>query len=698
MALTKLVGRPGVNREGTNYSNEGGWYACDKVRFRAGFPEKIGGWRYVISTAFLGVCRMLWNWMTISGNNLIALGTNWKYYLFASGAYNDITPLRDFVSTGTYSQVASTTITITITSHTVTTGDTVTLWFSSGTAPNGEYVATDTGANTFTVQAASGTSSGNVTLRQRTVELVNPFTTTNGSTTVRVAHTSHGALDNDYVTFTNYTGFNNIPTAELNAQHQITFISGNAYDITVTTAANASSAGGGTGQAQYQINTGLTDFVQGVGWGADPYNASTTAWGQSAAIGPGGQIRLWTNDNFGQNLLLAARGGPIYYWEVSSLYVFPRAVYLADAAFADDYDGQFVPTATNQIMSSPVQRIVIAFGANSYDANDSATTFDPMLVRWSDQENPYQWVPSSDNQAGEQRLTNGSFIVQARATRQEILIWTDTALHSMQYNGPPYWYGFTLLADNISCMSPNAAVSVNNMAFWMGHDKFYQYSGRVETLPCTLWRHVFRNININQAFKVVAGSNEGFNEVWWFYPSADSTENDSYVIYNYADNIWYYGSLARTAWLDSPLQSNPLATSDDSILLYHEYGVDDNKAEPPTGISAYIHSSDFDIGDGNNYMFVWRTIPDITFDGSTDGVTPTATLGLYPRNFPGAADGTPVAPTITGAVYPLTTYTNQLMTRFRGRQMSVRIGSSAVGTNWQLGAIRIDARPDGRKS
>lgn len=700
MALTKLQFRPGVNREGTNYSGEGGWYACDKIRFRSGFPEKLGGWGRAATGTFLGVCRSMWNWVTLASNNLISLGTSLKYYIYASGTFNDVTPLRMFTNTaGTYAQVASTTLTVTLVAHGIGDGSTVSLWFTSGTATSGQFVITVTGVDTFTVTTTSGTSSGAVTVRYNTVALTNPFTTTNGSAVVTVTDAAHGALTGDYVTFAGATGFNNIPAAELNAEHQVTYVGANTYTITVTTAANAGSSGGGATTAQYQINVGLANFVPGLGWGSGPWNSASTSWGQSATQGAGGQLRIWTNDNFGQNLLACVRGGAMYYWTVSgSTYTFTRMQYLADASFASGAAGQFVPSQVFEALSSSTERIVVAFGANSYDPADPATAFDPMLVRWSDQENVFDWVPTATNQAGEQRLTHGSLIISACVTRQETLIWTDVALYSQQYLGPPYTYGFTLLAGNISCMSPQATVAGAGAVYWMGVDKFYRYSGRAETLPCTLWRHVFRNINLSQAFKVIAGSNEAYNEVWWMYPSANSTENDSYVIYNYVEDTWVYGSLVRTAWLDSPLQQYPLATNASGTMLYHEYGVDDDETGTPAGMTAYIQSSDFDIGDGNNFMFLWRAIPDVTFDGSTDGVAPEATMSLYPRQFPGAAYGTPATPAVTGATYPLTTYTEQVMTRLRARQMSFRIGSSGVGTNWQLGVVRIDARPDGRKS
>lgn len=698
MPLSKLIFKPGVNREGTNLSNEGGWYECDKVRFRSGYPEKIGGWVQLSANTFLGTCRALWNWVTLAGANFIGVGTNLKYYVEQAGGYNDITPLRDFTLTGTYSQVASTTITITIVNHLVQTGDTVYLNFTTGDGVSDGYVATVTGANTFDVTAAvSATSSGNVSMNRTSTKLTNPFATTSGLTTVVVTHASHGALNNDFVTFSNVgSSVGGVPASDFNKEFQIVYLTSNTYSITVATAASSTTTGGGTLTAQYQINVGLDTFVQGVGWGSGPWNSSATSWGQSAALGAGGQLRLWTHDNFGQDLIFAPRNGAIYYWPATS-YTFARGQLLADLATAAGYQGLFVPTQTQEISVAQVERFAVALGANPYDPTNPATTFDPMLVRWSDQEVVYDWVPSATNQSGEQRLASGSFIMGSLHTRNELLIWSDTALYSMLYQGPPYVFGFTALGDNTSIVSPNAMATSSNIVFWMGTDKFYKYTGRVETLYCSLRQYVFGDINLAQRYKFFSGTNEGFNEIWWFYCSADSDEIDRYVIYNHLEDIWYYGTLSRTAWMDSPLQDYPTAATG-HVLLYHENGVDDGSTGTNVAIDSYIQSSDFDIGDGNNFSFVKRIIPDINFNGST-ATNPQILLTVKPRKNPGDAYGTAPTPTVTRtSTVPVEQYTDQVYTRLRGRQLSFRIESVDLGTNWQLGVPRIDIRPDGRKT
>jgi hypothetical protein len=376
---------------------------------------------------------------------------------------------------------------------------------------------------------------------------------------------------------------------------------------------------------------------------------------------------------------------------------------LATQSTAAGYDGDYVPTETYQVVSSAIQRFIIAMGANSYLSGDPTTTFDPMLVRWSDQENPYEWVPAVTNQAGEFRLSNGSFIMQAKATRQEILVWTDSAIYSMQYLGPPYIWGFQILMDNISIMSPNSMITVNNITYWMGVDKFYMYSGRVETLPCSLWQYIFNDINKDQAFQIFAGGNEGYSEVWWFYCSNNSNTVDKYVIYNYLDRVWYYGSMARTAWLDSGIRPYPMAADYNSRILFQESAVDDVSGITPVPINAYVQSSDFDIGDGHNFGFVWRILPDINFNGSNIN-NPEVTMTVRPRRNSGSPYGQADSPAVVSAdnyanasVYNIQEFTGQVYTRLRGRQLAFRIESTGLGTAWQLGSPRIDIRNDGRR-
>jgi len=630
MPLQKLVFRPGVNRENTNYSGEGGWYDCDKVRFRSGFPEKIGGWTRYSNYQYLGTCRSMNQWTTLSGEVLLGLGTNVKFYISKGGAYYDVTPVY----------------------HTSTTLG----------APSGPFTAS--------------------------------------GTTLTVTDATYNPEVGDYVTFSGATGLGGVVTATvLNQQYQVVSVpSSTTYTVTLPVTATGSDTGhgGATVTATYYVPSGLDVYTYGLGWGAGPW--SRGGWGSAAAIGIGQQLRIWTQDNFGEDLIFAPRGGSIYYWDATT-GVNARGITLEAAANAAGYDGTFVPNETYQIISSTVQRFCIAFGSNPYDPTDSETAFDPLLVRWSDQENPFDWVPAVTNQSGEQRLSIGSQIVAALNTRQEILILTDAAIYSMQYLGPPYVYGFQLLQDNISVMGPKSAITVNNVTYWMGADKFFMYSGRVETLPCSVRQYIFQDLNKDQAYQVFAASNEQYSEIWWFYCSNGSTTIDKYVVYNYLDRVWYYGSMARTAWLDSGVLKFPLGADYNGRLLNHEDGNDDVSGPSAAPIDAYIQSSDFDIGDGHNFGFVWRILPDVTFAGSTTSPgNPTCTMVLEPRTNSGSAYGTPNAPTVTRTQsYPVEEFTGQVYTRIRGRQMAFRIESADLGAAWQLGSPRMDIRQDGRR-
>ena len=628
--LQKIQLRPGINREGTNYSNEGGYYDGDKIRFRSGYPEKIGGWGQVSANTFLGLCRSLWNWVDLSSNNYIGLGTNLKYYIYQGNAYYNVTP---YIKTNVLTNPFQTSYPATPTKVTVT---------DAGYSPSvGDYVV------------FSGASAvGGIT------------------------------IDGEYVVVT-------VPT-------------GSTYTITSATAATSSASGGGTVTANYEYPVGGAIFTIGTGWSAGPWGRST--WGSGFAAGVGIQLRLWTNDNYGQDLVIAPRGGSIYYWQATN-GVSTRAQSLATLSTNAGFDGTYVPTTTNEILASSTQQFVVAFGANPYVSGNPSTTFNPMLVRWSDQANAYQWVPSITNQSGEFTLSHGSFIMQTINTRQEILIWTDSTLYSMQYLGPPYVWGFNILMDNISIMSPNAAITVNNVTYWMGTDKFYMYSGRVETLPCSLRQYIFADINLDQAYQVFCGGNAGYNEVWWFYVSNSTTNNliDKYVIYNYLDRVWYYGTMARTAWLDSSLVQYPVAADYNGRLLNHEYGVDDNSTATTLPIESYVQSSDFDIGDGHNFGFVWRILPDVNFNGSNVNA-PEVTMSVKPRQNSGTAYGVADSPAVTSGddfstrqTYNIQEFTGQVYTRLRGRQMAFKIASTGLGVAWQLGSPRIDIRPDGRR-
>jgi len=735
MPLQKLQFRPGLNREGTDYSNEGGWYDADKVRFRSGFPEKIGGWSRMANAQFLGLARALWNWVTLAGANYLGVGTTIKYYVEQGGTYNDITPVTytsspalnncfvvtsgsnavtvidgqyspsvgDYVTFSGANTVTGTNVTNTILNQEYAVASivnsaayriTVSVTANASNTGGGNTVIAayqqPIGLNTYTL--GTGWGAGPWPVTGVTTSLTNPFATTNGSNSIVVTQTAHGLSNGQAVIFANATATGGVSAVLLNTLFYPTVANANAYTITVQ--ANATSTvGAGGGNVIAYTETG------------------THGWGEGFTSGIGEQLRLWTNDNYGQELFIAPRGGSIFYW-IPAGSTYPnstaggfgtRAQFLSVQSTAAGYDGTRVPTATFQILASAIQRFIICMGANPYDPTTASTTFDPMLVRWSDQENPYEWVPAVTNQSGEFRLSNGSFIMGARATRQEILVWTDAAIYSMQYLGPPYVWGFQILMDNISVMSPNSMITINNVTYWMGVDKFYMYSGRVETLPCSLWQYIFEDVNRDQAFQVFCGGNESYNEVWWFYCSNGSNDINKYVIYNYLERTWAYGTMARTAWLDSGLRQYPMAADYNSRMLFHESAVDDVSGTTPVPINAYIQSSDFDIGDGHNFGFVWRILPDINFNGSNVN-NPYVTMRVKPRQNSGAPYGTADNPEVisgdnfsTAPVYNVQEFTGQVYTRLRGRQLAFRIESDSLGVAWQLGSPRIDIRNDGRR-
>jgi hypothetical protein len=717
MPLQKLQLRPGLNREGTDYSNEGGFYDGDKIRFRSGFPEKLGGWIKLSSANFLGVARSLWNWATLNGSNLLGIGTNLKYYVENGGVYNDITPI---ITTDNYSNALSTgftTLAADINATTTTIAITNDLHFP----PQNGIVKIDSEQifyNTLSANVATncirGFNNTTATFHMNGANVASAFMMWND--------TNNDANNKDFIIMSNcsVSSVGGIANTIINGEHQVfKYVPGQDFFLTSTSDGNFSNITFCTSSVsnvanvtvQYEYPVGLPIYSLGTGWGAGPW--SRGGWGSAySGAGVGEQLRLWSNDNYGEDLIIAPRGGPIFYW-VSANGVGNRAKYLSDLAnVASAGSGVWVPKITNQVISSAIQRFVVAFGANSYDPTNSNTPFDPMLVRWSDQENPYQWVPAYTNQSGEQRLSNGSYIVEARATRQEILVWTDSAIYSMQYLGPPYVWGFNILMDNISIMAPNAAITINNVTYWMGTDKFYMYSGRVETLPCALRQYIFADINKDQAFQVTCGGNEGFNEVWWFYCSTNSTVIDKYVIYNYLDRVWYYGTINRTAWLDSGIRQNPMGTfisGTDAVgnplgkVLYHEVGNDDASGLTVLPIPSYVTSSDFDIGDGHNFGYVWRILPDVNFNGSSVN-QPSVQMTLYPRYNSGTDYGQTDNPTVVSSQnylnypeYTVQQFTGIVYTRLRGRQMAFTISSNGLGVAWQLGTPRVDIKNDGRR-
>ena len=630
MPLTKLQFRPGINREITSYSNEGGWYDCDMVRFRYGVPEKIGGWQQDSSSTFLGTCRALHTYVSLAGSVYTGVGTNLKYYIYLGGTFNDITPLR------------------------------------------------------------STTSAGDVT-----------FSATNGSSTITATDTSHGAVANDFVTFSGAATLGGLVTAAvLNQEYQIaTIVNANSYTFTakdtsgneVTANASDSGNGGGSTVGKYQINTGLNSTVFGTGWGTGTWGRGT--WGSSSTPTVSDTLRLWSHDNFGEDLIFNVRDGGIYYWDTSAKTLgTDRAVTLASL----DTDSA-IPTIAKQVLVSDRDRHIVAFGC---DGETTIGTQDPLLIRFSDAESTTTWNALATNSAGELRVGSGSEIICAVETRQQIIVFTDSSLHAMQFLGPPFTFGISQVSENITIMGPMAAKAVDDTIFWMGQEDFYVFDGRVQKLPCAVRSYIFDDFNTAQNQKVFAALNSTFDEVWWFYPSGDSTEIDKYVIYNYQEQAWSYGSLARTAWLDRGINDYPLATGTDYYLYDHEFGLDDGSTNPPSAISSHVESSQVDIGDGEQFVFIRRLIPDVTFGGST-ATSPAATFTLKTRNFPGGAYLSSDDSTVTQSEAATSTvveqFTTQAFVRLRGRSFALRVASSAEQVQWRLGSPRVEVRQDGRQ-
>jgi len=808
MTLKKLQLKAGVNRENTRYYNESGWYECDKVRFRQGTPEKIGGWSQYSNFTFLGVCRSLWNWVTLAGENLISAGTSLKFYINQGGVFYDITPIRKIVNPMLGPGLGS-----------------------PFTAVSGSQIIT-------VFDTAHGCTS-------------NSFVTFSGATGLG-GNITAAVLNQEY----------QVTVIDLNT-YTITTVSA----VANATDAAGSPGGGAVAVATYQINLATEVQTPFTGWGGGGWGLG--GWGTNQVTGA--PLQLWSQSNFGEDLIFATLGGTIYYWDADvqlpgqeftvtiatpavltfasahNLIVgdaiqlvttgalptglFPNVTYyvasvpstttltLRTSATASSaattlsgvsitgIAGQFactamspalavgqsitisgtlggtgtitgytnpttyfiiatngsttftlsttaggagvvttagtptgltytlstvintsgtqsgtqslsvrgipleslsgasdVPTVQNLIFISDASRFVFAFACNDF----GSTVQDPMLIRWCDQESAINWTPSATNQAGSIRLSHGSRIIAAIQARQEIVVLTDSAVYSLQYQGSPVVWSVQLLGDNISILGPNAVAQASGVVYWMGIDKFYMYDGRIQTLNCDLRKFVYQNIDLSQNLQVFASTNEGFNEIWWFYCSEDSTLVDKYVVFNYAETnatggkgVWYYGDMGRTAWLDSGLQDYPIAATYNGYIVFHEFGVDDNETTTPTPIVAYISSSEFDIDDGDKFGFVWRMLPDLTFAGSSEDVTPQVTFTLYPMQNAGSGTGTAVTADIdklTGASYVITEgFTGQINTRVRGRQIIFKAESDTLGTTWQLGATRIDIKPDGRR-
>lgn len=684
--------KPGVNRENTRYTTEGGWYEADKVRFRQGTPEKIGGWIRISTSSFLGICRSLKNWVTLGFQNLIGVGTHLKFYISNGGAYYDITP--------------------TTTVHTLT----------------------------------------------------NPFATVNGSTTVTVTDATTSYANGGFVTFTGATAVGGLT---ISGEFQISFSSGTTYTITAASAASSTTSGGGTVYAVYQVNVGPATAVPLIGWGGGAWGAGVWGiggtstevlriwnqanFGEDLVYGPrSAPLYYWdaTIGYLAQTITLTIASpcvvtstinlpnltaivletsgalptglsvGVTYYTRLVTATTFnlsatptgalinttgsqsgvhkisQRGILLSSLNGATG-----VPESQNYFLISDASRFLLCFGTNEI----GSTVVNPMLIRWSDQENAADWTPSATNQAGSLTLSRGSEIITAIQTRQEILVFTDIALYSLQYLGPPFVWGSQILSDNISIISPNAVATASGVVFWMGLDKFYIYDGGVKTMRCDLRQFVFSDLDTAQSDQIFAVTNEGFNEVWWYYCSNGSMAIDRYVVYNYLEDIWYYGTMARTAGLDSGIGRFPIAATYSNNIVEHENGLNDQETGTATAINAYITSSQFDIGDGHNFAFVYRMLPDITFRGSTSN-SPVATMYLYGLKNSGSGYNTPASvggsnsANITGtAMIPVEEFTGQVYTRIRARQMAVKIESDQLNMTWQLGAPRIDIRQDGRR-
>ena len=616
MPLSKVQFNPGVDKEGTEYTADAGWFDSDKIRFRKGRPEKIGGWQKYITDAFLGIARSLHSWSSLESIKYIGVGTNLKFYVAEGASFNDVTPIR------------------------------------------------------------STTSAGDVT-----------FAATNGSSTITVSDTAHGAVVNDFVTFSDAATLGgNITATVLNQEYQIasvpnpssyTIVAKDTSGSEVTANSSDTGNGGSSTVGAYQINTGLNAFVSGTGWGAGAWGSAT--WGSATSVSAAGQLRLFSQDNFGEDLIFNPRGGGIYYWDESS-GTGNRAINATALAGASN-----VPTVALQVMVSDIDQHVIAFGTNPIGSSN----IDPLFVRFSDQENAADWTPTATNTAGGVRINSGSEIIGAVQARQEILIWTDVSLHSMRFVGSPFIFEFTRLSTDVSMISPNAAVNARGAVYFMDRGNFYVYNGSVQPLPCSVKEHVFSNLNQDQAFKVFAAENNAFNEVIWFYPiGTGNTEVSNYVSYNYAENLWAVGTLARGTWIGYGGRKKPLATTaidgGSNYLYEHEVGFDDDD-QPMT---AFIESGDLELGDGEYFMYMSRILPDFTFSGNSSDAS--ADIVVKGANFPLESSTTISTSTVTPS-------STQSFIRNRARHAVVRIESSGSGYGWRLGTLRFDMRQDGRR-
>jgi len=703
MPLTKLQFKPGINREVTSYTNEGGWFDMDKVRFRFGFPEKIGGWTRFTGVAFLGTCRALHSWKALDGTEFIGVGTHLKYYILEGQQYYDITPLRLTTSAGdaTFLTGADTLNgAIAADSETITI-DSATGFPASGRVKIDDEIITYASISSVTLQGCARGQNGTTAASHADGAAI-------ACCTITVTEAEHGALDNDFVTFTDAASLGGLITAAvLNQEYQITtVVSANSYQIEARTVSSIASitttdgldptflfcntsdsgTGGSSTVAAYQINTGLDTTISGNGWNAGTWGRGT--WNSATDLSASGQtLRLWSHDNFGEDLLINDRDGNIYYWNKTD-GTGVRAQALSSLTNSDG-----APTSGKIVLVSDISRHVIVFGCDP----ENSTEQDPLLVRFGSQESLITWSAAATNTAGDLRIGSGSEIIAAIETKQQIIIFTDVSLHAMQFLGPPFTFGINMVSDNLTIMSPLSAINVEDTIFWMGQEEFYSYSGSVQRLACTVRDFIFSDFNFLQKEKVTAATNTAFGEVWWFYPSASSQENDKYVVFNYQQNVWYYGDMARTVWMDRGINADPIAAGTDHYLYSHESGFDDGSTEPATAISAYIESSQIDMGDGDHFLFMTRMVPDVTFRNST-AASPAATMTLQARNYPGGLYLQTQAKAVTRtSTVPIEQWTNQVNVRLRGRAFSLKVASSDTGVGWRLGTPRVDIRPDGRR-
>tara|TARA_R110000765_G_scaffold71788_2_gene139360 strand:+ start:2791 stop:5112 length:2322 start_codon:yes stop_codon:yes gene_type:complete len=773
MPLQKLQFRPGINRETTSYTNEGGWFDGDKVRFRFGTPEKLGGWTTNSKAYFLGTCRALHPWTSADGDFYLAVGTNLKYYIQSGGTYYDITPLRSTdVGVSIFAATAPDELDGAITAD----QEDILLDDAAGFPSSG---VVKIGTEHILYASVDGdTLRGCVRGFDSTTAVAHADAAVVDCATIKVAQTAHGALADSFVTFSDAASLGgNVTAAVLNQEYQIRAVTDDEFlfearqlasltDITTSTGytpvyvfANASDTGTGkntftnstvdttsgdatctmdativlvvgapisgtgipasttvlsitdattfelsanatatntnitatitTTTAAYQVNAGSDTGAVGRGWGIGPWGRQ--GWGEpaNAVDSTESRLRTWSQDNFFDDLILNSRGGGVYYWDSSDGLINNRAVNIASAEFGTTFQ---TPTVASQVMISDRDAHVIAFGTNTAGTTEQ----DPLLIRFSDQGNPRDWAITETNTAGDLVLSAGSRIITAVETRQQILVFTDVSVHSMQFLGPPYTFGVNIVSDNVTINGPLSAINVEDTVYWMGQDEFYLYNGSVQRLPCTVRDYVFSDFNTEQADKSFAASNAAFGEIWWFYPSLLSDENDRYVVYNYQENVWFYGTLPRTAWISRGANKEPISASTDNRLYFQESGDDDGSTSPSTAIDSYIESSPITMENGDNFMLLTRLIPDITFRSSSG--SPSVSMTLQAKRFPGASYAYSDASTVTRtAVVPVEQFTEQVNVRLRGRSFSFRIDSEQREMQWRLGTPRVDIRPDGRR-